>query len=110
MPSDRIKMLKIYIGENEKWHGTALYHALVLKFRELGLAGVTVYRGMEGYGTEKRLRTSRIFDLSVDLPVIVEVVDSEEKIQGAIPYIKNMVKKGLAIVQNVDEIVSDQPL
>lgn len=101
MELESAKMLKIYTGENEHWHGTALYHALVLKLRELGLAGVTVYRGMESYGPEKRIRTSNILDLSVDLPVILEVVDTEEKIRNILPVVKEMVKKGLVIIQDI---------
>lgn len=99
-----VKLLKIYTGENEHWQGTALYHALVLKFRELGMAGVTVYRGMEGYGPEKRLRTTRILELSADLPVIVEVVDTEENISRVLPLVKEMVKKGLVIIQDAQSL------
>jgi len=98
------KLLKIYIGENEHREGHALYHALVLKFRELGLAGVTVYRGMEGYGPEKRLRTSRILDLSVDLPVIIEAVDTEANINRVLPFVKDAVKKGLVIISDVEVV------
>jgi PII-like signaling protein len=100
------KLMKIYTGENEHWQGTVLYHALALKLRELGLAGVTVYRGMEGYGPEKRLRTSRILELSADLPVILEVVDTAENIERALPLVREMVKKGIIIIQDV-EIIQD---
>ena len=99
-----MKLLKIYTGENEHWQGTVLYHALTLKFRELELAGVTVYRGMEGYGPEKRLRTSRILDLSTDLPVILEVVETEENINRVLPLVKEMVKKGIIIIQDAEKI------
>ncbi len=102
MEPGHLKMLKIYTGENERWQGKALYHALVLKFREAGLAGVTVYRGIEGYGPEKMLRTSRILDLSVDLPVILEAVDTAENINRVLPMVKEMVKKGLVIIQDVE--------
>lgn len=104
MEQPTVKLLKIYTGENEHWQGTTLYHALVLKFRELGLAGVTVYRGMEGYGHEKRLRTSRILELSADLPVIIEVVDTEENISRVLPLVKKMVQKGLVILQNAQPL------
>jgi PII-like signaling protein len=99
-----VKLLKIYTGENEHWHGTALYHALTLKFQELDLAGVTVYRGMEGYGPEKQMRTSRILDLSTDLPVILEVVETEENINRVLPLVKEMVKKGIIIIQDAEKI------
>ncbi|MDH7578413.1 MAG: DUF190 domain-containing protein [Bacillota bacterium] len=98
------KLLKIYTGENEHWEGHALYHALVLKFRELGLAGVTVYRGLEGYGPEKRLRTSRILDLSVDLPIIIEVVDTEANINRVLPLVRDAVRKGLVIISDVEVV------
>lgn len=97
-------LLRIYTGEKEQWEHQALYHALVLKFRELGLAGATVYRGLEGYGPENRLRTSRILDLSVDLPVVIEVVDSEERIRSALPVVKRMVKKGLITISGVEVV------
>jgi hypothetical protein len=97
-------LLRIYTGEKEQWGHKALYHALVLKFRELGLAGATVYRGVEGYGPENRLRTSRVLDLSVDLPVVIEVVDCEEKIRGALPVIRKMVKKGLITISVVEVV------
>jgi hypothetical protein len=99
-----VKLLKIYTGENEHWQGTVLYHALMLKFRELELAGVTVYRGMEGYGPEKQLRTSRILDLSADLPVILEVVETEENINRILPLVKEMVKKGIVVIQDAEMI------
>lgn len=104
MEQQAVKLLKIYTGENEHWQGAVLYHALVLKFRELGLTGVTVYRGMEGYGPEKRLRTSRILELSADLPVIIEVVDTEENISRILPLVKEMVKKGLIILQSAQSL------
>jgi len=104
-----MKLLKIYTGENEHWQGTALYHALTLKFRELDLAGVTVYRGMEGYGPEKRLRTSRILDLSADLPVILEVVETEENINHILPLVQEMVKKGIIIVLDAGMISRTGP-
>ncbi len=99
--SGTAKLLKIYIGEDQHWQGHALYHALVVKARALGLAGATAYRGLEGYGPEKRLRTARILDLSVDLPVVVEIVDTEENIERFLPYVREMVKKGLVTLSEV---------
>lgn len=96
--SGKCKMLKIYISEDSKYKGHNLYHALVFKLREIGMAGVTVTRGIEGFGQEKRLHTTRILDLSLSLPIIVEVIDTAEKIKKAIPVVEEMVNEGLVMV------------
>ena len=95
------KMLKIYISEDSKYKGHNLYHALVFKLREIGMAGVTVTRGIEGFGQEKRLHATRILDLSLSLPIIVEVVDIAERIEKAIPVVEEMVNEGLIMVTDV---------
>lgn len=100
----KCKLLKIYISEDSKYKGHALYHAIVLKLRELGLAGATVVRGIEGFGHEKRLHTARIFDASLSLPVVVEVVDLPEKIENAIKEIKPMLNEGLMILADVEVV------
>lgn len=102
--SGECKILKIYISEDSKYKGHNLYHALVLKLREIGMAGVTVTRGIEGFGQEKRLHTTRILDLTLSLPIIVEVVDIPERIEKAIPVVKEMVNEGLIIVTDVNVI------
>lgn len=102
--SGKCKILKIYISEDSKYKGHNLYHALVLKFKELGMAGVTVTRGIEGYGQERRLHTSRVLDLSLSLPIIVEVVDIPERIEKAIPVVEEMVNEGLVMVTDVNVI------
>lgn len=102
--SGKCKILKIYISEDSKYKGHNLYHALVLKFKELGMAGVTVTRGIEGYGQERRLHTSRVLDLSLSLPIIVEVVDIPERIEKAIPAVEEMVNEGLVMVTDVNVI------
>jgi PII-like signaling protein len=79
------KLLRIFVGESDRVHGRALYSALVEKARELGLAGATVWRGIEGFGARSRIHTARILRLSEDLPVVIEIVDSEEKIREALP-------------------------
>ena len=86
------KLLRIFVGESDKLHGHALYNALVRKARELGLAGATVWRGIEGDGARSRIHTARILRLSEDLPIIVEIVDSEEKIRGALPELDAMIE------------------
>lgn len=96
------KLLKIYVGETEKWKGKSLYHQLVLKLKEAGIAGVTVYRGIEGYGADKVLHSTRILDLSADLPMVVEAVDSEEYILKVMPMVKEMVPRGLIMIVDVE--------
>ncbi len=95
------KILKIYICENAKYKGHSLYHALIEKMAEIGMAGVTVTRGIEGFGHEKRLYSTRILDISLKLPVIIEVIDTPEKIETALPVINDMVNEGLVIVTDV---------
>jgi len=86
------KLLRIFVGESDRVHGRALYSALVAKARELGLAGATVWRGVEGFGARSRIHTARILRLSEDLPVIVEIVDSEEKIRDALPALDALIE------------------
>jgi PII-like signaling protein len=95
------KILKIYISEDSKYKGHNLYHALVIKLGELDMAGVTVIRGIEGFGHEKRLHSTRILDISLKLPVIVEVIDTPQKIEQAIQAVSEMVNEGLIIVTDV---------
>lgn len=95
------KILKIYIREDAKYKGHNLYHALVVKLAEIGMAGVTVTRGIEGFGHEKRLHSTRILDISLKLPVVVEVIDTPEKIQTAIPIVNEMVNEGLVMTTDV---------
>lgn len=102
--SGKCKLLKIYISEDSKYKGHNLYHALVFKLREIGMAGVTVTRGIEGFGQEKRLHTTRILDLTLSLPIIVEVVDIPERIEKAIPIVEEMVNEGLVMVTDVNVI------
>ena len=98
------KILKIYISEDSKYKSHNLYHALVFKLREIGMAGVTVIRGIEGFGHEKRMHTTRILDLSLSLPIIIEVVDIPERIEKAIPIVEEMVNEGLIMVTDVNVI------
>jgi hypothetical protein len=78
------KLLRIFVGESDQCQGRPLYEAIVLKARELGLAGATVWRGIEGYGARSRIHTTKILRLSEDLPILIEIVDSEEKIRAAL--------------------------
>lgn len=98
------KLLKIYVSEDSRYKGHNLYHALVSKLKELGMAGVTVSRGIEGYGQDMKLHSSRILELSSSLPVIIDVVDIPERIQKAIPVVSEMVNEGLVLVTDVTVI------
>jgi len=98
------KLIKIYISEDSMHKGHNLYHALVKKLMELGISGVTVSRGIEGYGQDMKLHSSRILELSSSLPVIIEAVDIPEKIQKAIPVVSEMVNEGLVFVTDVTVI------
>ena len=95
------KLLRIFIGESDRWHHQPLYEALVLKARELGLAGATVLRGPMGFGAKSHLHTSKILRLSMDLPIIIEIVDSEENINKMIPLLDEMVQDGLVTLEDV---------
>src|SRR5438093_13253902 len=94
-------LLRIFIGESDKWHHQPLYEAIVLKARELGLAGATVLRGPMGFGAHSRLHTAKILRLSEDLPVIIEIVESEQKIQSFLPELDKMVGDGLITLEKV---------
>ena len=86
------KLLRIFLGESDLYHNRTLYQAIVEKARSLGLAGATVLRGVEGYGARSLIHTAKILRLSEDLPVIVEIVDSEEKIRAALPELDAMIE------------------
>ena len=79
------KLLRIFIGESDRWHGKPLYQAIVERVREAGLAGATVLRGIEGFGADSRLHTARLLRLSEDLPVVIEIVDAADKIEEILP-------------------------
>jgi uncharacterized protein len=97
-------LLRIFIGESDRWEHKPLYEAIVLKARELHMAGATVLRGPMGFGKSSRLHTAKILRLSVDLPLVVEIVDSEEKIQAFLPILDNMMGGGLLTMEKVEVI------
>src|SRR3972149_12081094 len=101
---EEVCLLRIFIGESDKWHGTPLYEAIVLKARELHLAGATVLRGPMGFGAHSRLHTAKILRLSEDLPLIIEIVDGKEKIDELLPHIDEMVQEGLVTLERVQVI------
>ncbi len=92
-------LLRVFIGESDRWHHQPLYEAIVLKARELHLAGATVLRGPMGFGKSSRLHTTKILRLSVDLPLVIEIVDTEDKIQQFLPVLDEMMKGGLVTLE-----------
>ena len=95
------KLLRIFIGENDRWEGKPLFEAIVLKVREMGGAGATVLRGIEGFGAQSRIHTARILRLSEDLPIVVEIVDTAERIDALLPILDTMVRDGLVTIEDV---------
>lgn len=94
-------LLRVFIGESDKHEGVPLYQWIVLKARENGLAGATVIRGVEGYGAKSRLHTARILRLSMDLPIVVEIVDSRERIEAFLRTIDGAIRDGLVTLERV---------
>ena len=95
------RLLRIFIGENDRYEGVPLYEWIVRKAREQHLAGATVLRGLEGFGAHSRMHTAKILRLSDDLPMVVEIVDSREKIDTLLPHIDQMVEEGLVTLEKV---------
>ena len=95
------ELLRIFIGESDHWNGKPLFEAIVLRARELGLAGATVLRGLEGFGAHSRLHTSSILRLSQDLPIVVEIVDQRDRIEAFLPILDEMVHEGMITVEKV---------
>jgi uncharacterized protein len=94
-------LLRIFIGEDDKFGGSPLYEAIVLRAREMHLAGATVLRGPMGFGASSRLHTAKILRLSEDLPLVIEIVDSEEKIDDFLPVLDRMMSSGLVTLEKV---------
>jgi PII-like signaling protein len=95
-------LLRIFIGENRRYHRLPLYEAIVLKAREMHLAGATVLRGPMGFGKSSRLHAAKRFKISTDLPIVVELVDSREKIEAFLPVIDGMIDSGLATIERAE--------
>jgi uncharacterized protein len=92
-------LLRVFIGESDRWRHQPLYEAIVLKAREQHLAGATVLRGPMGYGKSSCLHTAKILQLSMDLPLVIEIVDTEEKINGFLPALDEMMQGGLVTLE-----------
>lgn len=100
IPKDAV-LLRIFIGESDEFEGRPLYQAIVLKARELHLAGTTVLRGPMGFGHSSRLHTAKILRLSEDLPLVIEIVDGEDKIDKFLPALEEMMQSGLVTLEKV---------
>jgi uncharacterized protein len=108
IPKDAM-LLRIFLGENDHWQGRPLYEALVLKAREMHLGGATVLRGPMGFGHSSRLHTAKILRLSEDLPFVVEIVDTEEKITGFVAAIEPMMGSALVTLEKVQVLQYGPP-
>lgn len=97
-------LLRIYLGESDRAGHKPLYQAIVERMRERGLAGATVLRGIEGFGAKQHLHTTRILRLSEDLPILIEAVDTEEKIRAILPAIDDMIGDGLITLERVEVV------
>ena len=97
-------LVRIFVGESDTWHGKPLYEAIVQVARSEGLAGATVLRGIEGFGADSRLHTSRILRLSEDLPVVIEIVDTAENVDAILPRLDEMVGEGMMTIERVHVI------
>lgn len=97
-------LLRVFIGESDQWHGQPLYEVIVRRARELHLAGATVLRGPMGFGANSRLHTTKILRLSEDLPIVIEIVDSREKLDELLPFIDEAVQEGLVTLEPVQVI------
>ncbi|MEO7201460.1 MAG: DUF190 domain-containing protein [Candidatus Tumulicola sp.] len=95
------KLVRIFLGESDRWKGQPLYIAVVEAMRAAGLAGATVFKGIVGYGAHSVVHAARIVDLSSDLPIVIELVDTEEKVEAFLPTLDEMVSEGLVTIESV---------
>ena len=94
-------LLRIFIGEQDKLHGKPLYEQIVMKARELNMAGATVLQGILGFGADSRIHSAKILRLSEDLPIVIEIVDTEERINTLLPFLDETVKEGMITLEKV---------
>ncbi len=99
------KLLRIFVGEADRWEGQPLYEAIVLEAKRQGLAGATVLKGCMGFGCKSHLHTAKLLRLSEDLPIVIEIVDSEEKIAKLLPKLDGMVQEGLVTLEKVQVVM-----
>jgi PII-like signaling protein len=99
--SEEGQLLRVFVGESDTWNGEPLYKAIVMKARELGVAGATVLKGPMGYGANSRVHTNKLLELSTDLPIVIEIVDTSEKIQELLPFLDQAVDEGMITIEAV---------
>jgi uncharacterized protein len=104
LPTDG-KLLRVFVGESDRWDGRPLYEAIVLEARKRGLAGATVIKGFMGYGAHSRIHTAKLLELSQDLPIIIEIVDAVEKIEAFMPDLEKMVGDGLITIERAEVLL-----
>ena len=97
-------LLRIFIGESDTYKGKALYEQIVIKAREFNLAGATVIRGIMGFGAHSRIHTAKLLALSEDMPVVVEIVDTEEKLNSLLPFLDEIMKDGMITIEKAKVI------
>lgn len=101
-PQTNARLLRIFVGESDTHEGRPLYQAIVETLRQQGLAGATVLRGIEGFGKSSRLHTAHILRLSEDLPIVIECVDTDDKVESVLPALDDMIKDGLITLERVE--------
>lgn len=99
------KLLRIFVGEADKWRGKPLYEEIVLLAKKEGMAGATAIKGFLGFGCKSHMHTAKLLRLSEDLPVVIEIVDSEEKINRFLPYLDEMVEEGLVTLEKANVVM-----
>lgn len=99
--SEHGQLLRVFIGESDVWQGELLFRAIVLKARDLGLAGATVLHGTMGFGAASRVHTSRLLEVSADLPIVIEVVDTADKVERLLPFLDETVENGMITIESV---------
>lgn len=99
------KLLRIFVGERDRWNGIPLYEAIVNEARARGMAGATVLKGFIGYGAKAHIHTAKLLDLSEDLPVVIEIVDTAANVKELLPKLDGMVKEGLVTIEKVHVIL-----
>jgi PII-like signaling protein len=99
------KLLRIFVGEGDHWHGRPLYESIVLEARRRGLAGATVIKGFMGFGAHSRIHTAKLLELSQDLPIVIEIVDAPDKIEAFMPELEQMVGDGLITLERAEVLL-----
>jgi uncharacterized protein len=100
--SGRALRLTVFIGEDDQWHHKPLYHEIVRRARAMGLAGATVLRGFEGYGAKSLIHTTRLLSLTEDLPLVIVIVDTEDRVRGFLPQLEELAIEGMVVLDEVE--------